>query len=76
MKTNTNRNVVIRSKKDVDKLSNQVFSSLEESRKQRLLEAIQDDDMLYLSVALGSISTVSLLKIMIGKIIHIIVQDK
>lgn len=76
MKTNTNQNVVIRNKKDVEKLSNQVLISLEESRNKRLMEAIQDDDMLYLSVLLGSISTVALIKIVISKIIHVFFQDK
>lgn len=66
---NLNQEVVIRNKHDTIKLSNQTQQLLKEERKQRLYEAIQDNDILYLNNFFNNISILDIIRILVIKLI-------
>lgn len=63
----TNQSILIRNKKDAQKLSKSVAKYSEEMRKERFLEAIQNEDSLYLSTYYNSFSIFELLKMILKK---------
>lgn len=60
--------ILIRNKRDAFKLSKMTRASLEESRRQRFRQAIEDDDTLYLNSIYENFSMMDLLKILNLKI--------
>lgn len=64
---NTNQEILIRNKKDTIKLSKQIAEYSEQIRKQRYLEALENNDRLYLSNLYDSLSVKDLFKLAIRK---------
>lgn len=60
--------ILIRNKKEAQKLSKKVSKSADIMRKQRYMEAINDDDYLYLRNYYDSFSAFELMKILLNKI--------
>lgn len=61
------RDVLIRNKKEAEKLSKQTIISLEDGRQQRLREAEKNNDMLYLSSVFENVSVLAIIKILFIK---------
>ena len=72
----TNREILIRNKKDTMKLSKQVAEESENMRHQRYLDAIENDDTLYLNRIYNSLSMKDLLRLLIEKVKNIFSTDE
>ena len=64
----TNQEILIRNKKDTMKLSKQVSEASENMRRQRYLDAVENDDTLYLNNIYNSLSTKDLLRLLVDKV--------
>lgn len=60
--------ILIRSKRDVERLSRQIISTSECDRRERYLEAIANDDRLYLNSLYDSLSIKELLGLIMKKV--------
>lgn len=65
--TDTTQQILIRNKRDTQKLSKKVSESAETMRRNRYIEAVEDEDYLYLSNYYNSFSTLELLKLLLRK---------
>lgn len=63
-----NNTMLIRNKREVQKLSKKVEQSTNAMRRRRYMEALQDNDYLYLQNYYKSLSAIELLKMLIQKI--------
>lgn len=59
---NTEQEILIRNKHDTEKLSKKTSKDFEEIRLQRLQQAINDNDKMYLNSILNNVSLVDLIK--------------
>ncbi len=59
---NAKQEVYIRNKRDANRLAKQTSELFEESRKQRLKQAINNNDMMYLNIMLDNISMFEIIK--------------
>ena len=64
----TNQEILIRNKKDTLKLVKQISESSERMRKERYLEALENNDRLYLNSIYESLSAKDLFKLLIMKV--------
>lgn len=60
--------ILIRNKKDAQKLSRNVSKTAEKMRKERYIEAIENDDYLYLKNYYNSFSTFELIRLLFDKL--------
>ena len=64
----TNQEILIRSKKEASKLSKQLIESSEMVRQQRYLEALRNNDRLYLNNIYDSLTLKDILKLIVLKV--------
>lgn len=64
----TTSQILIRNKKDTEKLSKEISESAKIMRENRYIEAIRDEDYLYLNNYYNSFSTLDLIKLLIAKV--------
>lgn len=68
--------MLIRNKKDTQRLSKSVAESAKLVRQERYAEAVQDDDWLYLISSYGALSTRELLRLLLTKIKYLIIGNQ
>lgn len=68
MSMDTNPQILIRNKKEAVKLSKQIIKTSECTRRERYLEAIANDDRLYLNNLYDSLSMKDLLELIVRKV--------
>lgn len=64
----TTSQILIRNKKDTEKLAKEISESAKIMRENRYIEAIRDEDYLYLNNYYNSFSTLDLIKLLIAKV--------
>lgn len=68
--------MLIRNKKDTQRLSKSVAESAKLMRQERYAEAVQDDDWLYLISSYDALSTRELLRLLLTKIKYLIIGNQ